>query len=292
MYEKKLVSVVIPTLNCSNLLEKCLNSIKNQTYPSIEIIVVDAHSTDDTLDVAKKYNAKIFSYGYKQSQPFEKVFTAPYQRNYGAEKAIGEFVYLVDSDMILSPNVITECVVRIMKENADAVIVPEESFGDGFWAKCKALERSCYIGDDLAEAPRFIKKEIWDEIGGLDAELGGGDDWDLYQRLKDDNKKVIRINELVYHNEGKLKLSKLIKKKYVYGKTVSKYFTKHKNNKSTLTTQFSIFRPAYFRNCKKFIKDPLHTIGFLIMKTCEYGAALIGLIINNLKNEKIESDNK
>ncbi len=269
-----LVSVIIPTLNSEKLILNCLKSIKNQTYKNIEIIVVDGHSKDRTVDIAKRY-AKVYIYGPDQSK--ERVFGGPYQRNYGVSKAKGKYIYYVDSDMELTPNVIKDCVYLINKKNADAVIVPEESFGKSFWAKCKWLERRCYWGDDLIEAPRFIKRDVWNKLGGLDVKLGGGDDWDFHRRLKLNGYKIVRTKELVMHNEGELTLRKLFKKKFIYGKTVTNYFKKHKD-KSTNIKQFTIFRKAYFKNLKLFLKHPILSIGFLIMRFTEYFAALSGII--------------
>jgi len=48
------ISVIVPTYNSSRTIEKCLKSIKNQTYQNIEIIVIDNNSSDNTLKIAKK----------------------------------------------------------------------------------------------------------------------------------------------------------------------------------------------------------------------------------------------
>ena len=57
----KLVSIIIPTKNNGDILEKSLASIKNLDYPKdkIEVIIVDGHSTDDTVEIAKKYGCKV-----------------------------------------------------------------------------------------------------------------------------------------------------------------------------------------------------------------------------------------
>src|SRR2546427_7599642 len=106
--EQELVSVIVPTYNSERFTEKCLQSIANQSYPNIEVIIVDAFSRDRTVGIARKFDPKIHLYGVKQGR--EAVFGAPYQRNYGASKSRGEFVYYVDVDMRLTRDVIAECV--------------------------------------------------------------------------------------------------------------------------------------------------------------------------------------
>lgn len=90
------ISVVIPTLNSSSFLEKCLFSISKQKYPKqkLEIIVSDGGSTDDTLKVAKKYNAKIV---------YNKLKTAESGKAAAVKVAKGDLIALIDSDNIL-PN--------------------------------------------------------------------------------------------------------------------------------------------------------------------------------------------
>ncbi len=276
---KPLVSVVIPTLNSAKIIEECLESIKKQTYPNIEIIVVDGHSTDNTLEIAKKYG-RTFSYGPDQSKG--RVFGGPYQRNFGVSKANGKCIYYVDSDMRLMPQLVEECVSKIEKEQADAVIVPEFSYGEGFWAHCRVLEKSCYNDDDLVDAARFVRKEVWDKLGGLDVTLGGGDDWDFQLRLNKNGHKTVRVKNYVRHYEGKLSLCKQLRKKYLYGKTVDRYFKKYSNRRWMLVKQYSLFRPAYFRNWKKFLRDPIHGLGLIVMKSFEYAVAFMGTITSKL----------
>lgn len=269
-----MVSVIISTKNSEATIEECLKSVKQQTYPDTEILVIDNYSTDRTGEIAKKYGAKVFLRGPERSS----------QRNFGAQNARGELLFFLDSDMQLTPVVIEECVEKISKENASAIIIPEISIGEGFWAKCKALEKECYIGDETIEAARFFKREIFWKFDGYDEEIaGGGEDWDLPFRIKKAGYKICRICALIKHCEGKLTLLKSMKKKYYYAKTVEKYIKKHPD---IARKQFTLFRPAFVRNWAKLTRDPIHAIGMMFMKTSEFGAGGLGYLLKKVTKTK------
>lgn len=277
MNNKQLVSIVIPTKNSAKFLEDALRSIKSQTYKNIETIVVDTHSTDESVMIAKKYNCKIFQY---DSHLPPGTFDAPHKRNFGAKKAKGKYIYYVDADMSLSKDVVSEA-VSLCDSRFSAVIIREDSFGKGIWARAKNLERRCYWGDDTVEAPRFFVSEVWKKLGGLDEDLqGGGDDWDLYQKLLDNGYKVGRIKSIVMHNEGDLKLWNLIKKRFMYGKDSLKYISKRPVSASK---SYFPFRTSYFRNWRLFIHRPIDTCAFIIMRSAEYAAGFSGIMYTLFK---------
>ena len=66
-----LVSVIIPTKNSTRTIEICLQSIKKQSYPKIEITVVDNYSRDKTKEIAQKY-AKVYNKGTERSSTMLK----------------------------------------------------------------------------------------------------------------------------------------------------------------------------------------------------------------------------
>lgn len=269
---KKLVSIVIPTRNSGEFLENCLKSIKKQSYKNIETIIVDGNSVDDTIKIARRYGAKIYNFFPKLRSG---TFDAPHKRNFGVQKAKGEFVYYLDADMELSGNVVKEA-VDLLTSGFAAVIIKEDSFGVGIWASAKNLERRCYWGDDAIEAPRFFKGHIWDKLGGLDEELGGGgDDWDLYQKLLENGYRVARAKAIVNHNEGNLKLSKLIKKRFMYGRDSFRYVSKRPVE--GVRSYFPI-RMAYIKNWKLFLTRPFDTCIFLLMRGMEYLAGFSGVL--------------
>lgn len=257
-----LVSVIVPTSNSSRFLERCLQSIGKQTHLDIETIIVDNYSNDETRKIAERYCSKVLLCKGRRSEA----------RNVGAGVANGEFLLSIDSDMELTSDVVSECVTHA-KSNSDAVIIPEVSIGEGFWASCRALEKRCYIGDDSLEAPRFFKKRVFDIVGGYDDLLVFGEDWDLNQRTRMAHFKIGRANALILHHEGALSLRKTMVKKYSYGKTLKYYVSKHPSEASK---QLSPIRPAFLMNWKKLAKDPAHASGMFFMKACEFGAAWLG----------------
>ena len=261
-----LVSVVIPTLNCVNVIGECLASLSAQTYASIEIIGIDAASTDGTAEVMANHT----QFRSFIVQP-HMVWGTPYQYVLGASLAKGKYLYFVDSDMQLEAHAVETYVHQMEAADADALTVPEVSFGEGFWAKCKVLERSAYLlGDNSIETPRFMLRAVWKELGGYDPDMGGMLDWDFQNRLQAAHKETIRGTIPAYHNEGRLTLRKLMRKKFTYGKTAGVYLRKYwRSNRNVSTSQFTLLRPVYFRNWRIFIKDPVHTMGFIVMKLLE-----------------------
>lgn len=266
---KPIVSVIVPTKNSASTLDKCLASLRSQTYDNIEIIVVDNFSGDDTPTIAKKYTKKFYSKGPERSP----------QRNYGVSKAKGKFVAIIDSDMILSPNVVAECVEKIEKKPQIAgIVIPEESFGEGFWAECKKLERSFYVGIPYMEAARFFKKSSYVSIGGYSETMISGEDWDLSQKIERLG-SIDRIKSFIYHNEGRISLWKAVSKKYYYAQKFIRYKESNEGSRK-VTKQTSIISRyrLFFSKPKKLFQHPLLGVGMLFMKTCEFGFGAVGYL--------------
>lgn len=271
------VTIIIPSKNSLHFLPACLESIKKQTYKNIEILIIESGFIEKTKSVAKQYPAKVL---YFKPKVAKGIFDAPHKRNFGVKEASGSYVYYVDADMELQPNVIKEAVALCRKGYA-AVIVPEDSFGQGMWARAKNLERRCYWGDDTVEAPRFFQKKVWQQVGGLDETIGGGgDDWDLYQKLQSKGLKTGRTKSLALHNEGNLRLWSLIKKRFMYGRETVKYIVKRP--KAGIISYFPI-KKSYLKNWRLFLTRPIDTGAFLIMRTGEYCAGFAGIIYSYYK---------
>ncbi len=266
-----LVSVIIPTKNNTRTIEKCLQSIKNQTYKNIEIIVVDNHSSDGTLEIAKKFTNKVFTEGPERN----------IQRRYAVNKAAGNYLFFVDSDMYLSPKVVVECLNQVYKKHVAGVYIPEESIGTGFWTNCKRLERSFYIDIPWMNAARFFSKHVYTQAGGYDKSLVSGEDWDLSQKIEKIG-RVSHTSSMILHDEGKISLIKTIQKKLYYAKKFPAYlkqnkYTNHTAKQTSILARYWIF----FRNPQKLFRNPVLGLGMLFMKTCEFIFGAIGFIYAN-----------
>ena len=260
------VTVIVPTFNSEKFLKKCLLSIRNQTYKNVEVIVIDNNSTDKTREIASGYCKTISFIGSRSAA-----------RNKGASCARGDFILSIDSDMELKSNVIDDCLAQVENGFA-AVIIPEISVGEGFWAKCRALEKSCYIGDDLVETPRFFRKNVIETIGGYDSLLEAGEDWDLCERIKSKGFRIGRINSFLLHNEGKLSLRNAFSKKHYYGKTIRLYQKKHPVK---ARKQLIIIRPCFIKKWRLLANQPVNALGLFFLKTCEFAAGWLGSINGN-----------
>ncbi|MFH1367123.1 MAG: glycosyltransferase [Patescibacteria group bacterium] len=251
------ISVIIPTKNSGRTLETLLESLKKQSGAPLEIIVVDNNSQDETKNIASRYTPEVFDCGPERSS----------QRNFGAKKARGDWLLFLDSDMILSPAAIEESLKKINSDKTvAALIIPEISQGQGYWANTIALEKSCYLNDPLIEAARLVSKKIFWETKGFDENLIAAEDWDLHQRIKKHG-RIERIESAIIHQEGTVKLLDFLGKKYYYAQHFRRYQKKHP---ATAIKQMNlVFRRAFFKNGRKLLKNPFLSFGLISLKIME-----------------------
>jgi glycosyltransferase involved in cell wall biosynthesis len=230
-----LVSVIVPTKNSSKFLEACLLSIKNQTYKNIEIIVVDNNSTDNTKEIAKKYTDKVYNQGPERSA----------QVNYGVTQAQGEYVYKVDSDFVLDPEVVAQCVTKA-SEDFDAVVVHNSPDVRVSWiAKIRKFEVDMYKYDITHSSARFVRKEVYEKIGGFNSAITAGEDYDFQNKLNRGGFKTGFIEAEALHLGEPTNFWKHMMKYYEYGKDFVNY---QKENKAESKEQLSFGRNVYLKN--------------------------------------------
>jgi len=263
----------VPTKNSAGTIGMCLKSIKNQTYPDIEIIVVDNYSEDETGEIAGEYGAMVFNKGPERCA----------QVNFGIENANGKYIYRVDSDFILDSSIIKECIEKCEEEGYDAIAVHNTSDPMiSFWSKVRNLERDCYRDDELNIGARFIRKDIFNKIGMFDENLVAGEDYDLHNRLIEAGFKVGKIKSQEVHIGEPKSLWEIAKKHYYYGATIGEFI---KRNPEKARKQLTPLRASYLRHWKDFLKQPILTAGFIIYQCVRYSSAGLGFLSMKLRGE-------
>lgn len=260
-----LVSIIITTKNEEKNIGRLLESIKNQSYKKIEVIVVDNKSVDKTKVISKKYTNDVYDFGPERSA----------QRNYGASKAKGAYLIILDADMELSKGVVSDCVTTAKKEDLKAIVIPEKTVGSGFIAKVRNFERQMYMGDLSIEVARVFDRKVFNEFSGYDINLTGPEDYDLPYRISK-KYKIGRSHEYILHHEEGLTLAKLLQKKYYYASQGARYANKHPE--LVMTQGNLLFRKAYLKNWKQFLLNPILGVPFIVIRILETIWAIAGYI--------------
>jgi len=265
-----LVSIVIPTFNSMPFVKSCVESILGQTYTQWELIIVDGGSTDDTLKVVRSINSLIYiNNGMGMSEA----------TNFGVARSHGKYVYRVDSDVVLDPTLIQECVTACEKKGYDAIGIfwgPDSNVS--IWAKVRKLEKESYRHDLTRIGARFLKKSLFEKVGGYNPELVAGEDYDFYNRIATFGAKVGEVRSEELHLGEPKTLAEVVRKQYRYGKTISRFLNQKRRN----IIHVSPLRLSIIRNFDNFIKDPLALFTFPIYFSVVYLSALIGFISSKL----------
>jgi glycosyltransferase involved in cell wall biosynthesis len=266
-----LVSVIVPTKNSAATLGACLKSIQEQTYKNIEIIVVDNFSSDETAHIAREYTEKVFQRGPERSA----------QVNFGVEQSIGEYVYKVDSDFVLDVDVVAQCVFEA-KKGFDAVVVHNSPDITVSWiARIRKFEVDMYKYDITHSSARFVKKIVYQEIGGFNVNITAGEDYDFQNKLIRGGFRTGFIEAEALHLGEPKHFWPHMKKYYEYGRDFVHY---KKENEIESGAQLGFFRGVYFRNWKKFAKHPLRGFAFILYSICKFGAGGLGYFVGKIKS--------
>jgi len=176
--ENPFVSVVIPVLNEERYIAPCLTSILGVNYPSdrLEIILVDNGSTDKTLEIAQKFDVDI---------QIKEGVNVGAVRNFGAGCAEGDVLVFLDSDCVIDEHWLMGG-VSLLDSGLDAVgglyiLRDNPSWVESSWILKSAKEflyQSTLVGGCI-----FIKKSVFDSLGGFNEAMSAGEDTDLTRRL-------------------------------------------------------------------------------------------------------------
>jgi len=203
------VSIIIPTKNNADILEKCLESIRNLDYPKdeIEVIIVDGHSIDNTVEVARKYGCKVV---------YEEAGTIGGARNIGVERSSGDYIVFTDADCVVDREWLKNLVREFKDEKVASVggpnITPED---DAEFAKCVGVvlkllstpgARYAFNADRVLEIHHnptcnsAYRRSVFQEVGGFNPRLVACDDEELDYRIRRKGYRILFTpHARVYH---------------------------------------------------------------------------------------------
>ena len=114
---ENIVSIIIPIYNAEKYLNNCINSVINQTYKQIEVLLINDGSTDSTIDILNEYQKK----DKRVKVITQKNSGVSVARNNGIKHATGKYIMFIDSDDWIENTFVEQMVNKIKKENVDVV---------------------------------------------------------------------------------------------------------------------------------------------------------------------------
>ena len=216
------ISVIIPVKNEEEKIAQCLEAVFGQTIKPFEVIVVDGHSRDKTVENVSKFPVRIF---------YEDYHTRAGACQIGVENAKGEYVAFTDADCISERNWLE----NLIKEFSGGIIGVGggiKNIGEGLWEKSINLVMGTFLGSANSVQGRFFKdkryvnsisgcnsmyhKDDILKIGGFDVRLSTAEDTELNSKLLKIGKLLYTPNAIVLHNH-KRGLKDFAKRMYQYG---------------------------------------------------------------------------
>ncbi|WP_158319421.1 glycosyltransferase family 2 protein [Actinoplanes xinjiangensis] len=267
------LSVIVPAYNSATLLREFLDSFRASDFGDFEIVVNDdVRSTDETAEIVAEFRAGGLAVRYLRENR-----SMAQGRRRGAAEASGDILLHLDTDMTVTPGLLGEC-ADLLAERYDALVVPEESFGTTFWARCKWLEKKCYDGVEQIESLRCLRRDVYEKLGGHDERMIFSEDKDLDLRVRAAGYRVGRTRGFLYHNEGRLRLSRTLRKKLGYVGTAGLFAQEHPE---AFRWQINILHrfALYLRNIRYLRTHPLLYVGMWFMKISEFGFGAVGHLL-------------
>ena len=198
MRSKEIISIIVPVYNVENYLNRCVNSILNQTYKNIEIILINDGSIDKSGDICDYYAQK----DNRIKVIHQKNSGVSVARNTGLDIAVGEYITFVDSDDYIEPNYCEILLDVLNKNNADVAYCSDFSnqhidINKEFIWKSKEY-------DPVYKTPNYVvwgalyRREVIQNIR-FDNDLYVGEDAYFFAKVVKKSNIIVHIDNPLYH---------------------------------------------------------------------------------------------
>lgn len=218
----KTITVVIPVFNEVDKIEQCLKGVLSQTIRPFEVIMVDGHSTDGTVEVVKKFPIEVI---------YENYHTRAGACQVGVENANGELIAFTDADCVPKINWL-ESLTSEFEGDIVGVGGGIINIGEGIWENSINLISDTFLGSANSVQGRFFKNKRFVksisgcnsmyyrsnilDVGGFNVSLSTAEDTDLSAKMLTHGKLLYTPNAVILHNHRR-GLMKFSKRMYQYG---------------------------------------------------------------------------
>jgi len=179
------ISIVTPSFNQGHFLEETILSVLNQSYPNLEYFVMDGGSTDNSIEIIKKYASQITYWESRKDRGQSHAI------NKGFKMATGDLVAWLNSDDLLCPSALTEVANIWLQDQSVGFIhgitelIDESgnSKNDTRGSRFDFLESLTTSRNPVAQPSTFISYDCLKNVGFVDETLHMSMDWDLWLRI-------------------------------------------------------------------------------------------------------------
>ena len=234
-----LVSIIVPVYNVANYIGECLDSLLNQTYRNIEIILINDGSSDESEKICKEYlvNDPRIKYVYQDNAGLSMA------RNRGIDLATGEYLTFVDSDDYIKDYMIEVMIKAIANTGAEIALAKMTEFEKLFFDDTvipnpvemnsekvlKAIFKEKHI--TTSASAKIYKKELWKDVKYPQDKIF--EDYYTIYKLIDKASKCVFVNNYVYYyrpNPSGIMKTKFDKRKLQYFDATEEIIDYMKNN--------------------------------------------------------------
>lgn len=178
------ISVVVPSFNQGEFIEETFKSIFDQNYPNLEVLVVDGGSTDNSIDVIRKYESRISWWVSEKDKGQSDGI------NKGLRRATGEIITWLNSDDLFMPAILQTIAKHFSTEpdlglvHGGVITFRDKNESKPDWGYPNVGQERYLAGMAFSQPTAFYRKKYFDLVGGgLREDLHYGMDYDLFARL-------------------------------------------------------------------------------------------------------------
>jgi glycosyltransferase involved in cell wall biosynthesis len=177
-----LVSIITPSFNSGDYLDQAIESVINQKYPNLEHLIIDGGSTDNTLDILRQHASHVTWV----SEPDDGQADA---LNKGFQRAKGEVIGWLNADDSYQPNAIQQAVRYLQQQPEISLVYGHFNFIDQHnritytHKVAKFSKEGLLYGNIIPNAGMFFRRQIIEELGGVNPQLHYVMDWEFVLRV-------------------------------------------------------------------------------------------------------------